>query len=425
MDLCTARPLSYPQAVLVRPPLDPRLLALVKDYGKREESWGGRFVMATSAPEADAIRLDGNDYLCLTGHPAIVNAQVASLKASLRDGDSAPPSVIQSTALVGEGHPSRRLEQALARYVGKDDVHLLQSGYIANVALLQFLCHTKPPVYVDSQAHMSLWEGVNAARATPTMFRHNDVEHLRRVMERNGPGVVLVDSVYSGVGSRCPLAEVADLCEATGSTLVVDESHSLGLFGEQGAGLVAELGLTDRVHFITASLAKAFAARAGFFTAPACLREYIYSLSFPSVFSSCMLPHEVAGLAATLDVLKGADAARARLHANAARIRQMLADRGFPVAHSTEQIITLVVGTEPQAMQLRDAFEVRGIFAALFCAPATATNRAMLRMTVHSDLTESDMQRIEAAATAVARELRPWEWASARRQGLVFVPPAD
>jgi CAI-1 autoinducer synthase len=211
------------------------------------------------------------------------------------------------------------------------------------------------------------------------------------------------------------LLEIVEVAERHGCTIVVDESHSLGTHGPQGAGLCAQLGLTHRVHFITASLAKAFAGRAGFFTAPPSMRYYVLISSFPNIFSSSLLPHEVAGLAATLGVIRHADDARKRLHANTARLRGSISDAGFPIHQGTEQIISLEAGTEPAAMVLRDALEERGVVGSIFCAPATSKNRAMVRLTLHASLTEAEMQHVEHVMREVAPILRPWDWPIARR----------
>lgn len=387
-------------------------MARLQAFNEREAAWRGKFILVGKSPAPDDIRLDGNDYLNLTGHAHIVKAQVEALQSQ----NGAGQFVVQSGVFLGAQHPARRLEQRLAAYIGKDDVHLCQSGYAANIALLPVIVQPGEPAYLDMLAHASLWEGVHNARSTPTPFRHNDVDHLRRQITAKGPGVVIVDSVYSGNGSMCPLVALVELCEETQCTLVVDESHSLGLYGPRGAGLVAELGLTDRVPFITASLAKAFAARAGLFTAPRCLHDYIFTQSFPSAFSSCLLPPEVAGLSATLDLLLEGDAARARLHHVGKKLRALLAEAGFPVSTGTEQIVALEPGDEWAAMQLRDAFERQGIVGAVFCAPAAPVQRPFLRFTPHAGLTDSDMDRIGAAAKIVADETKPWAWASARRQ---------
>lgn len=392
------------------PPLPPRLRERFeqKFMAHWQSQWGGKPILHGRNPGSESIRLDGNDYLGLSGNPDIVRAQMASLQRSNE-------SVIQSGVFLLDAHPCRTLEASLAAWVGKEDGFVCQSGYSANVGLLQAIADEQTPVYLDSLAHTSLWEGVRAARAPAYAFRHNDPAHLSRMIARHGPGVVVVDSVYSTTGALCPLREMVEVVEQQGCTILVDESHSLGTHGPQGAGLCAELGLTDRVHFITASLAKAFAGRAGFFTIPAELRYYVLHNSYPNIFSSCLLPHEIAGLAATLEVVKRSDAERLRLHANTRRLRASLSGMGYPIHQGSQQIIALEAGTEPATALLRDHLEERQVFGAIFCAPATSRNRAMVRLTLNAGLTGSEMDRIEQTAQELAPVVKPWDWPIAKR----------
>jgi len=398
-------------ATRTEPPLPSRLRQrIANEFQDRwEKEWGSKFVTHGIAPGPAAVRLDGNDYLAVTGHPDIVGAQLNALR---RDEGF----VVQSAVFQLEGSPASRFEHALAAWIGKEGGLLCQSGYTANLGLLQVIADADTPVYLDSLAHMSLWEGVRAAGAPAHSFRHNDPAHLAKMMQRHGPGLVVVDSVYSTTGALCPLREIVEVTESNESMILVDESHSLGTHGPGGAGLCAELGLTDRVHFISASLAKAFAGRAGFFTLPNSLRAYLMCHSFPSIFSSCLLPHEVAGLAATLEVVRGADDAREKLRRNTARVRCALSDLGYPIHQGTEQIISLEAGTERDTLALRDALEQKGIFGAVFCAPATSRNRAMVRLTLSAALTDAEMNHLIAAAAAIAPLIKPWEWPIARRQ---------
>ena len=396
-------------------PSEPQLPAALRGRIDREfaarwrDEWGGKFVLHGRASGPGTVRLDGNDYLSVTGHPEIVRAQVDALRQDTQ-------AVVQSGVFLLDGHPAHRFEKDMARWIGKQDGFLCQSGYAANIGLLQIIADEQTPVYLDGLAHMSLWEGARAAKAPAHAFRHNDPAHLERMLRTHGPGVVVVDSVYSTTGALCPLREIVAVAERHDSTIVVDESHSLGTHGPQGAGLCAQLGLTERVHFITASLAKAFAGRAGFFTAPASMRYYVLISSFPNIFSSSLLPHEVAGLAATLGVIRRGDDARRRLHANTARLRRSLVDAGYPIHQGTEQIIALEAGSEIAAMHLRDTLEARDVVGSIFCAPATSKNRAMVRLTLNASLTDAEMEHVERAAHEAAPLLRPWDWPIARRR---------
>jgi CAI-1 autoinducer synthase len=377
--------------------------------------WGGKCILHGRHAGSNAIRLDGNDYLNISNHPQIVAAQIKQLQRNTR-------SILQSGAFSLESHPVRKLETDIAHWIGKKDGFICQSGYTANTGLIQAVADEKTPVYVDGLAHMSLWEGVRAARATGYAFRHNDYNHLARVVSQHGPGLVLVDSIYSTTGAVCNLTEIIKVVEYHGCNILVDESHSLGTHGPQGAGLCAELGLTDRVHFITASLAKAFAGRAGFFTVPTALRYYILHHSFPNIFSSALLAHEIAGLAATLEVIRESTTARQCLQVNTKRLRSSLTNLGYPIHQGSEQIIALEAGTEPATIALRDLMESHEIFGSIFCAPATSQNRAMVRLTLNAGLTECELKKIEESAKEIAPLAKPWNWPIAKRKARQIKP---
>jgi CAI-1 autoinducer synthase len=397
-------------AVRTQPGLSTKLRQrIATEFQSRwEQEWGGKFVTHGIPPGPSAVRLDGNDYLSVTGHPQVVQAQLDALR---RDQQF----VIQSGVFQLEGNPASQLQSALASWIGKEDALLCQSGYTANLGLLQVIADPQTPVYLDSLAHMSLWEGARAAGAPAYGFRHNDPAHLSKMSVRHGPGLVVLDSVYSTTGAVARLAEIVEVAERHDCMILVDESHSLGTHGPGGTGLCAMLGLTDRVHFITASLAKAFAGRAGFFTMPVELRPYLMCHSYPSIFSSCLLPHEVAGLAATLEVIKRADEARRQLHANTRRLRAAFQEAGYPIHQGSEQIISLEAGAESDTLALRDALESRRVFGAVFCAPATSRNRAMVRLTLNAALTDAEMEHVAAVAREIAAQVKPWNWPIARR----------
>ncbi len=395
------------------PPLLEQLNARVqRDFIPRwNESWGGRGILHGNPPKQTAIHLDGNDYLGLASEPSILMAQINSL----RHNSDAP---IQSGIFSSAQHPSKKLEFDLAEFVGKEDAILCQSGYAANIGLLQCIAEADTPMYIDGLAHASLWEGVHAARAKHLMFRHNDPDHLDKTISKNGKaGIVIVDSVYSTTGALCPLLRMVEVAERHGCMIVVDESHSLGTHGPGGKGLCYSLGLTDRVHFITASLAKAFAGRAGFFTIPKAYRYYFQVTSFPNIFSSGLLLHEIAGLSATLEIIKNSNATRARLMENTKRIRQSLIAMGYPIYQGTEQIIALEAGLEINTMGLRDAMEDYDLHGAIFCAPATSKNRSMVRCTLNANLSDEQLNRIEFGMQAILPLVKPQSWPIARRLG--------
>jgi len=373
------------------------------------KSWSGGHIMKGRVPGNDALHLSSNDYLAIARHPDIIDAMARCLRSS---GNGL---LMSGVFLHGDDCPQLRLEERLATFMGAESGVLCQSGFAANTGLIQSIATAQTPVYVDMMAHMSLWEGVRSAGAQPVSFFHNDVDHLEQRIQRFGPGIVIVDSVYSTNGSVCPLTAIAEVCAENDCVLVVDESHSLGTHGPNGAGLVVELGLVDRVHFRTASLAKAFAGRAGFVTCPKAFQEYFKCESLPAIFSSTLLPHEVLGLAATLDVIERDDWRRVALASNARYLRERLTELGYNLNDSQSQIIALEAGPEPQTIVLRDALESRGIFGSVFCAPATAQNRSLVRLSVNAALTGDELERIVEVCDEIRDEVELDKWPSTRR----------
>jgi CAI-1 autoinducer synthase len=373
-----------------------------------EQLLGGEHLHAWQPAPAGSVFLAGNDYLCLAGEPALVGAQVAALRNSQGE-------MLMSAVFLQEGSAQHRLEQKFARFMGAQDGILAQSGWAANVGLVQTLAAPGIPVYLDMQAHASLWEGVQSAGATAVSFMHNDIEHLQKQLQRYGRGIIIVDSLYSTNGSVAPLVEMVEIAERSGCVLIVDESHSLGTHGPRGAGMVAELGLSERVHFRTASLAKAFAGRAGFITCSSKFKGYFLSESRPAIFSSCMLTHELAWFDAAIDFVAKADDRRAALRENARALRDDLSTLGYNVSDGSEQIIALEAGPEPKTLALRKQLEKHGIIGAIFCAPATPKNRSLVRLTLNSGLDRAQLARIVQACDDIRDQVDLENWSSTRR----------
>nr|WP_240930175.1 alpha-hydroxyketone-type quorum-sensing autoinducer synthase [Streptomyces coryli] len=352
------------------------------------KDWGGDHLFRGRPPGPDAVIVDNNDYLHLARDRRIIEAMTARL-------DAAGTSTLMSGILLFGDHPQLSLERELAAHMGAPAGILCQSGWAANTGLLQAIADPSTPVYIDVIAHMSLWEGAHAARAKTRLFRHNDLAHLRRRIADHGPGVIAVDGVYSSDGSLAPLAQLADIATESDCVLVVDESHSLGVHGERGEGIVAALGLQDAVHFRTVSLSKAFAGRAGLITC--CTPDFVDYFkheSYPAVFSTTLLPHDLAGLEAALHAVREDGWRRERLHQITEWVREELTDAGIDLHGSQTQILPLEAGTELRAIRLRDAMMSQGVFPSPFGPPATSRRRATMRVSLHAGLTDAQVERL-------------------------------
>ena len=342
-------------------------------------------VMGTR-PRENSVVMQSNDYLSLSHNKKIQQAH----RQAIEEYDN---NVVMSAIFLQGEESKHTFESELACYMGMESCLLSQSGWAANIGLLQTICPAGTPVYIDFFAHMSLWEGIRAAGADAHPFMHNNMNHLRKQLERYGPGVIVVDSVYSTIGTIAPLDDIYEMAQEFDCALVVDESHSLGTHGTKGAGLVEALGLTDQVDFITASLAKTFAYRAGAILGPKKLSDTLPFVAYPAIFSSTVLPPEVARLEKTLAVIKDSDHKRKTLFKCAKLLTTGLKQIGFTI-RSESQILALECGSERNTERVRDFLEARDVFGAVFCRPATGKNKNIIRFSLNSDMTVHDIDHV-------------------------------
>jgi CAI-1 autoinducer synthase len=175
-------------------------------------------------------------------------------------------------------------------------------------------------------------------------------------------------------------------------------------------------GLAERVHFRTVGLSKAVASRGGLVVSSSRNIEYFRYEALPTIFSTSVMQHEVAGFDAVLDIIQREDWRRDKLHANHAYLRQGLDALGYNVAASKTQIIALEPGDIRQTTAVRDALEKRGVFGAIFFPPATPDKRCIIRFTVNCGLSRRELDRIIEVCGEIREEVGMAEWRSTKRK---------
>lgn len=397
----------------VKAPPNPGFLNdRVSDYYERRlvESWQGRHPLQGRSPGLGDVKLRSNDYLCLAGHPHVIDREVAALRAG-GHGDA-----VSRVWIHHQKDVIRAFESRVASLMRGEDAVLCSSGYTANVGLIQAFAKRGAPVYLDMKAHISLHEGVLSAGARPVLFRHNDPHSLERAIAADGPGLIAVDALYSTDGDLAPLHEFVEIAERFGGAMVVDETHSFGAQGPGGAGLVVAAGLADRVHFRTVGLSKAVASRGGLIVCSQRNAEFFRYEALPVIFSTSVMQHEVAGFDAVLDIFENDDWRRVKLKANHAYLKAGLDALGYNVDASKAQIIALEAGDIRQTIVLRDALESRGVYGAIFFPPATPEKRCLIRFTANCGLTRYEMDHVLRVCADIREEVGMEEWRSTKRK---------
>lgn len=395
------------ESVLVRPEPSAPPAAGRPAWESRVSGRGRPAFRDRPAPRPDDVQLMSSDYLALAKHPEVVAAR----SGALREHGAGPmtPGVFVLDDPVPDGARLRRFELEMAEFLAAPATVACQSGWDANVGLLATLLGPETagcPVYPDTLAHASLWAGTRGTAAELHPFVHNDVEHLRRLLAQYGPGVVCVDTLYSTTGDTAPLTDIVEACDEFGATLVADESHALGVLGPRGNGLAAALGLAERVAFRTAGLANAFAGRAGLIACSRRFADYLPFHSLNAIYSSTLPPHDIAGLHAALRIILTDDARRDRLAQVTSKLHEGLRAAGCDTRPSRSPILPLHAGTDLNLAEMQARLDDQGILGAAFLPPTTPRNRALLRLTAHSELTDQQIDRVIAACASIAPLIR-------------------
>jgi CAI-1 autoinducer synthase len=333
--------------------------------------------------------LHQNDYLRLSNHPEVVQARVEAARRTRVDSFS-------SSVFGGAAPEHDAFIDLMRRSMQASEVILTTAGWTANVGLIEAIALADVPIYVDSEAHASILDGVRMSLGRRLMFRHNDPVHLDQRIAIHGPGIVAVDALYSTDGTLADLRHYVNICERHDCTLVVDEAHSFGMFGRAGGGLTVALGLADRVHFRTLSLSKALGGHGGAIACGRGIAGSLWSRVRPVIFSSSTSAVLAAAHCKALELTMRDRRAAEHTLAMAKLLRDRLNAGGVDTLGSASQIIAVkLLGND--AARLYGALRERRILTSVFVHPAVPRGISLVRLSIHAELTENDVNFVAAS----------------------------
>ncbi|MFJ8313708.1 MULTISPECIES: 5-aminolevulinate synthase [unclassified Streptomyces] len=351
----------------------------------------GRFPAASvrgtlESDDSEANIWCSNDYLGMGQNPLVLKAMKEAI-------DQFGAGSGGSRNIGGTNHYHVLLERELAELHGKEDALLFTSGYTANDGSLTVLAGRLDGcvVFSDELNHASIIDGLRHSGAEKHIFRHNDVEHLEELIaaaDPTRPKLIVLESVYSMSGDVAPLAEIAEVARRHGAMTFLDEVHAVGMYGPEGAGIAARLGIADQFTVVMGTLAKGFGTAGGYITGPAELIGAVRSFSRAFIFTTSLPPAIAAGALAAVRHLRSSEEERDKLWANAQLMHRLLTEREIPFVSDNSHIVSVFVGDEKKCKEASDLLLTRyGAYVQAINAPSVRAGQEILRVApgaVHS-----------------------------------------
>lgn len=358
----------------------------------------------TLAEGAPLLNFCANNYLGLANHPDLIAAAQAGM-ASHGFG------MASVRFICGTQDQHKALEQRLAAFLGMEDAILYSSCFDANGGLFETLLGPEDAVISDALNHASIIDGVRLCKARRYRYANNDMAALRDCLEQaraEGARHILIatDGVFSMDGVIANLAGICDLAEEYQALVMVDDSHAVGVVGQQGRGTHEYCGMMGRVDIITGTLGKALGGASGGYTAARReVVEWLRQRSRPYLFSNSLAPAIVAASLEVLTMLEQGSALRERLWANAAQFRQQMQAAGFTLAGADHAIIPVMLGEASLAQAFATALQQEGIYVTGFFYPVVPKGQARIRTQMSAAHTPEQIEQAVAAFTRIGQQL--------------------
>ncbi|TMD65157.1 MAG: glycine C-acetyltransferase [Chloroflexi bacterium] len=347
------------------------------------------------------LNLSSNNYLGLTTHPRLERAMIQATEEW--GAGSGAVRTIAGTMSIHE-----ELERRLAEFKHTEASLVFQSGFTANLGVLQSLVKEGDVIVSDELNHASIIDGIRLSKAERSIFKHRDMDDLERQLERHRDKrvkLVVTDGVFSMDGDIAPLPAIVERAERFQALVMVDDAHASGVLGKNGRGSVNHFDLDGRVDLQMGTLSKAIGVLGGYVAGGQPVRDFLIHRARPFLFSTSHPPGVAAACIAAIDVLLAEPERIDRLWKNTRRFKDGLKRMGFDTGASETPITPVIVGKGAVAMQLSDRLFSLGVFAQGIGYPTVPEGRARIRTIVTSGHSDAQLDRALEAFEKGGREL--------------------
>ena len=332
-----------------------------------------------------------NDYLGMGQHQFVIDAMKTALD-SVGTGSGGTRNISGTTKY------HEVLEEELANLHKKESALIFTSAYVANLTTLETIPKVLPDItYIsDSENHSSIIQGIRHSRAKKVIWKHNDLNHLEKLLKKiPDPKCLVFESVYSMDGDISPLKQIIDLCKKYNAISYLDEVHAVGLYGLKGGGIAERENLQNKIDIINGTLGKAFGMQGGYVAGKKDFLDTIRSLAPGFIFTTSLSPVICAGALTSIRYVREHNDLRNQLKERSTKTKSELAKVGINVLENNSHIVPVIIGDAVKCKQISDDLLYNeGIYVQPINYPTVPEGTERLRFTpgpLHTDHMISDM----------------------------------
>ncbi|MBY0402371.1 MAG: glycine C-acetyltransferase, partial [Cyanobacteria bacterium] len=318
------------------------------------------------------LNFSSNNYLGFIDHPRLLAAAQKAI-TEYGVGSGAVRSIIGTLDI------HQALEKKLAEFKKVEATLVLQSGFMANTAVITSIMGEGDVILSDALNHASIIDACRMLKAVPTkVFAHSDMEALETRLKETQDArrrLIITDGVFSMDGDLAKLPEIVALAEKYDAMVMVDDAHASGVFGRNGRGTVDHFDLNGRVDIQVGTLSKAIGALGGYVASSQGVRDLMINRARPFLFSTSHPPSVVMSCMAAIDVLLEEPQWMEKLWQNTQYFKEKMLALGFNI-QSESPILPVIVGTSETAHQFSEALFNAGVYARAIVYPTVALDKA-------------------------------------------------
>ncbi len=348
------------------------------------------------------LMFGSNSYLGLTKHPELIKAAKDAL-------DKYGTGASGSRLMNGNLDLHEELEAKLAEFVGKDAATVFSTGFQSNLGSIAALAGRNDYILIDEKNHASIIEGTRLSFAKVIKFRHNDMEDLEKRLQNLDQSriiLIVVDGIFSMEGDIAPLDKITELADKYNASVYVDDAHSLGVLGKNGAGTSDYFGVTDKVDIIMGTFSKSLASLGGFVAGSKDAINYLKHNARALLFSASIPPASAATVLKALEIIKREPERIEQLWKNTNYAKKLLTENRFNIGESTTPIVPIHVGDDVKTYYLATMMLQEGVYVNPVVHPAVEKGKAILRYSLMATHTKEQIERSVEVLVNSAKKLQ-------------------